>query len=705
MKYFQKLSSLKINIKVPPKSSSYERRGMLFLVIFFLVASPVLAQVPNDFYYFDQWYLSFIGAPEVWDITTGSDEVIVAVLDTGVDLDHEDLEDHLWINEGEKAGDGIDNDDNGYIDDVYGWDFVGEDETPTPDVGEGFDESSVPHGTMISGVIAAVTDNEKGVAGMSWNSKIMALRVMDNYGAGLSSDVTEAIDYAVAQGAKIINLSFSGYDADNRLRTAVREAYEAGVLVVAAVGNLSSGGVNTDVQPVYPACFGSQSSDDWVLGVAATNAEDEKATFSNYGSTCVDISAPGENFYSTYYFDEDWEEFDEVEYMGQWSGTSLAAPVISGAAALLWSYYPSLTVKAVQTILKLSVDPVVEIGPIERGDMGAGRVNVERAFEIAVNFAEPISAASAEEGTIIPSTNIIVVPAAGAPPLIRVFAKSGVLIAEFLAYSSAFTGGVRVAVGDIDGDGEDEIVTAPGPGGGPDIRLFEQDGTLITRFNAFESMMRVGCYVATGDVDQDGKEEIVVSTESGGSSEVRVFDEEGEEVSQISVDRYEDVSVRVAMGDTDGDEIDEIILSYGSGTEPWVDVYEENGTKTASFLVYAQTYSNGVYVSAGDINGDGLDEIVTGTDQGGGPHVQIYTGAGQHLGTFFAYDEAFRGGVRVSVGNLSDEVGGTASIIAAAGPGGGPHIRVFNDHAELIGTFFTDEEEDRDGIFVGTWSY
>ncbi|HBK34207.1 TPA: hypothetical protein DEP34_02680 [Candidatus Uhrbacteria bacterium] len=683
----------------------YFQKSFFLLVIFFLVAHPVFAQVPNDFYYLDQWYLNFIGVSNVWDTTTGSDEIIVAVLDTGVDLDHEDLEEHIWINEEEKMGDGIDNDDNGYIDDVYGWDFVGEDATPTPDVEEGFDEGSVPHGTMIAGVIAAVTDNDKGVAGMSWNSKIMALRVMDNYGAGLSTDVTEAIEYAVAQGAKIINLSFSGYDADNRLRAAVREAYEAGVLVVAAVGNLSSGGVNTNVQPVYPACFGSQSDDDWVLGVAATNAEDEKTIFSNYGSTCVDISAPGENFYSTYYFDEDWEGFDEEEYMGQWSGTSLAAPVISGAAALLWSYYPSLTVGEIQTILKISVDPVVESGPIKHADMGAGRVNVERAFEIAANFAEPVSSVSVDEVTIIPSTNIIVVPAAGAPPLIRVFAKSGVLLKEFLAYDSTFTGGVRVAVGDVDGDGEDEIVSAPGPGGGPDIRVFEQDGTMQKGFDAFKYTMTSGCYIATGDVDQDGKEEIVVSTEAGGSSEVRVFNEEGEEVSQISVDRYEDAAVRVATGDMDGDKRDEIILSYGPGTEPWIDVYKADGTKTASFLVYAQTYSNGVYVSSGDINGDGLDEIVTGTDQGGGPHVQIYTGFGQHMGTFFAYDEAFRGGVRVAVGNLSDEVEGAASIITAAGPGGGPHIRVFNDHAALIGTFFTDVEEDRGGIFVGAWSY
>jgi hypothetical protein len=383
----------------------------------------------------------------------------------------------------------------------------------------------------------------------------------------------------------------------------------------------------------------------------------------------------------------------------------LAAPVISGAAALLWSYYPSLTVAEMQIVLKLSVDPVEEVGPIKRSDMGAGRVNVAQAFVVASSFADHESSSSTQETTLVPSTNIIVVSASGAPPAVRVFAKSGTLLREFLAYDANFSGGVRVAVGDVDGDGEDEIVTVPGPGGHPDVRVFEQDGTLLEQFYAFGSDERVGYYVATGDVDGDGKEEITVSAEAGGSEVVRLFDEDGNAFAQIVRDRYTNKAARVALGDVDGDGEEEILLSYGPGTEPWVDVYEASGNKRANFLVYAQTYSNGVYVSAGDINGDGLDEIVTGTDQGGGPHVQIFTGSGGHLGTFFAYDELFRGGVRVAVGNLSDEVGGTASIIAAAGPGGGPHIRVFNDHAQLIGTFFTDEEEDRDGIFVGAWAY
>lgn len=683
------------------------KRLSVFLLVCFLSAQPlfVLAQTPNDPSFDALWYLEHIGSTNAWETTTGSDEVVIAVLDTGVDIDHPDLLENIWMNEGEVPDDGIDNDENGFVDDVYGWDFVREHPDPSPDTGEAYDQDAVPHGTMIAGVISAVGDNAEGVVGLSWNSKIMSLRVMDNFGSGFTNHAADAVLYAVENGADIINLSFAGYEFDDAFRLSLKEAYEAGVVIVAAAGNLSNGGLNMNREPVYPICYGAQQDEDWVLGVVATDREDQKAEFSNYGQLCADIAAPGVDFYSTAFYDENWEAFSTELYLDEWSGTSLAAPVVSGAAALLLSAYPSLTPKQVYTILKLSVDPVIQVGEVSKRHMGSGRVSVANAFQIAgaivgASQEEEVAAVSSEE--LSPSTNIVVVPEGGDPPLVRVFSKAGELVTSFLAYEETFGGGVRVAVGDIDGDFVDEIVVVPGPGRSGLVKIFEQDGMEVGSFTAFDDAS--GYFVATGDIDGDQIEEVLVSTDAGGVDSVRSFEVNGFLLDEWKLSESVGVSIRVATADVDGDGIDEVVTSFGEGYGPVVRVLRE-GRQIAQFLAYAETYENGVFVAAGDINNDGKDEIVTGTDAGGGPHVQIFTAEGSHLGTFFAYGEEFRGGVRVSVGNLSDDLGGTASIIAAAGPGGGPHIRVFNDRAELIGTFFTDDEADRHGINVGAWSY
>ena len=264
-----------------------------YLILFCLIATPAFAYETNDpdasTY---QWYLEHLGITEAWDITTGSDDVIVAVLDTGVDLDHEDLVNNIWINEGEVAGDGIDNDGNGYIDDVNGWDFIDGTNSPTPNPDAGYDESSVPHGTIVAGLIAAEGDNAKGITGVSMHAKIMSLRIMNNYGVGDSGDAREAIEYAIANGADVINMSLAGYSYDSQFAEVLERAYDAGVIIVAAVGNVSGGGWDLERHPSYPACY-EDENDDWVIGVAATQRDDKKASFSNYGGDCVDLSAPG----------------------------------------------------------------------------------------------------------------------------------------------------------------------------------------------------------------------------------------------------------------------------------------------------------------------------------------------------------------------------------------------------------------------------
>lgn len=677
-------------------------RATIFCLLLTLTF-PVYALTPDDEYLDEQWYVQNIELEDSWDTSTGDEDIVVAVLDTGVDLDHPELAQNIWVNEEEVADDEIDNDGNGFIDDVNGYDFVQEDGSPIPNEGAGADEGAVSHGTVIAGIIGAVGDNEEGIAGVNWDVKIMSVRILDNFGVGDSNLAHKGVDYAVANGADVINLSFTGFDFDDNLRRALRDAYEAGVVVVAAVGNDADGGINTDNRPIFPVCYGERADEDWILGVASTDINDVKSSFSNYGSECTDISAPGENIFSAVYQSDDWDGYEDY-YQSGWSGTSMAAPMVAGAAALLKSIDASLDPNDIKNLLRLSADPVTAEGDAE-GKMGSGRLNISAAINLISSFSDGTDEDSfASEQELSPSYRIVVAPESGSPPTVRVFNNSGSeIITSFNAYDDQFSGGVRLAQGDVDGDGLEEIVTVPASGG-PHVRIFNLDGNLESEFFAFDEALTSGLFVAVGDIDGDSVEEIAVSTDTGGNARVRIFDKGGVQI-EDTLFPYNDISgqrsVRIALGDVDGDDEDEILTSLGEGHAPMIRVYEADGEFHSEFLAYAETYENGVFVASGDLDGDGDDEIVTGTDDGGGPQVQIFDGEGSWLGTFFAYDDQFRGGVRLSVGNLSEWPG--ASIITAAGPGGGPHIRVYNGYAELIGTFFSDDENDRNGINSAAW--
>ncbi|HLD21188.1 MAG TPA: S8 family serine peptidase, partial [Patescibacteria group bacterium] len=318
---------------------------LVFLVLLVILVPPVLPVLPahardvTDRFRSELWYLDQMSAPAAWEIETGSEQTIVAVLDAGFDLDHEDLAGQYWYNEDEVAGDGTDDDTNGYDDDVIGWDFVDGDSNPSPDLGEGVSDTVASHGTVIAGIIGATANNGLGITGINWDVSIMPLRVLNEFGAGSTTDVRHAIVYAVENGADVINLSFTFSQTDERLRETIEWAYDQGVVIVAAVGN---GNIDTDLSPIYPACFDSQISKNAVIGVAATNQDDQKADFSNFGTRCTDIAAPGVDIFASVYHDSEDLAFITA-YASPWEGTSLAAPMISGAVALLRSRYPSLT--------------------------------------------------------------------------------------------------------------------------------------------------------------------------------------------------------------------------------------------------------------------------------------------------------------------------------------------------------------------------
>ena len=292
-----------------------------------------------------------IDAPEAWDITTGDPNIVVAVIDTGVDYNHPDLAANMWVNTGEIAGNGIDDDNNGCIDDIHGCDFLNGDGDPMDDNG---------HGTHVSGTIAGVGDNSIGVAGVSWKARIMALKFLGANGSGSTEDAFAAINYATAMGARIMNNSWGGGAFDQALLDAIEAARDQGVLFVASAGNSS---IDTDSNTVYPAGYDV----DNIIAVAATDHNDSPASFTNYGQTSVDLGAPGVNTYST---------LPGGGY-GNKSGTSMASPHVSGAAALILAQNPARDAVSIKTRLLWTTDHKQTLHGIT---LTGGRLNVNNAL-------------------------------------------------------------------------------------------------------------------------------------------------------------------------------------------------------------------------------------------------------------------------------------------------------------------------------------
>ncbi len=328
------------------------------------IASPIAAEPhyglhaldfePNDPKYPFQWNLFKIEAPAAWDITTGSDKVVIAFVDSGVDLDHPELKDKIWTNADEIPDNKIDDDGNGYIDDVHGWDFVN---------WHGEPQDGYWHGTFMASIAAAMTNNGDGMAGVSWGAEIMPIKVFDDQWLKLWY-IAGGIEYAADNGAKIINLSWAltGSDYPQALRTAVNYAHSRGVLVVAAAGN------SFDSSHKYPAAL------DHVVSVAATDRDDGHPDFSTYNDK-VDIAAPGVDILGIY-----------KDTYGRLPGTDAAAAHVSGLAALIWSVNPTLTPDEVEDIIESTA---VDLGEPGRDDkFGYGRIDASAAVRATPHYLE-----------------------------------------------------------------------------------------------------------------------------------------------------------------------------------------------------------------------------------------------------------------------------------------------------------------------------
>jgi subtilisin family serine protease len=358
---------------------------------------------PNDPRYSTNWTLSKVNAPAAWDIATGNGQTVVAVIDSGFALAHEDLASQWAQNSGEtgmtqsggrcwtgtptaKQSNGCDDDNNGYIDDWRGWNFVIGDNNPqtgrTNTAGDG-----VRHGTQVAGIAGASSNNGVGMAAVNWNTKIMPLQALDDDGIGYTSDVTAAVYYAVDNGATVINLSLGAYDNDPTLRTAVSYAATHNVPVIAAAGNCGDG-ANPECAGIpvgtvaYPAAYPD------VIAVGASTQSDQRAVFSSYGQS-LDVSAPGYGIPSS----TSWSAANPTAlYSGALYGTSFASPQVASLAALIKSMRPASSINDITALLNATATKVGDMnGLFYTPALGHGIINAGSAINIAalLNSASP----------------------------------------------------------------------------------------------------------------------------------------------------------------------------------------------------------------------------------------------------------------------------------------------------------------------------
>lgn len=462
------------------------------------------AAIPNDPNFSSrQWNLVRVAAPAAWDLVRHAHQVLIAVVDSGVDYNHPDLRAARWLNPAESTWDpwldrlvcdrdGIDDDANGYIDDCYGWDWVDYDAAPLDGNG---------HGTQVAGIAAAVTDNGVGIAGMSWGAQFVSLRVLDNAGNGNIGDLIAALDYlrSLASSHVVVNMSLAlppGVYSEI-LRLAVEDALAHGMLLVAASGNEGRGQVD------YPAAYAG------VLAVGATDALDARWSYSNYGSA-LDVVAPGVEIFST------TRGFTYV----QDTGTSFATPHVSGLAALIWSANPGLTAEQVAGLINTTADDVnAAYYPGPDVYMGWGRINAYRAVLAATEglsltlTAEPsgvpvggrttITATVLQPDQSVGGTGLVISFEASlgsvAPPV--ALTEQGVVTTTFTAGPVQGVGVVTATLGTIS-----RVITVPISSGDPYTITLTADPPLLAAGGGArgQAVLRARVRDAAGHAARDG---------------------------------------------------------------------------------------------------------------------------------------------------------------------------------------------------------
>jgi len=558
--------------------------------------------LPNDAKYTLQWAHQVIQSEPAWDVETGSPDIAIAIVDTGVDWDHPDLAANIWNNTDEIL-DGKDNDGNGYIDDVRGYDFV-DTASPVYPGEDGTIRDNDPmdfygHGTHCSGIAAAVTNNSIGVAGVCWNCKIMPVRAgyKDEYGNGVleADDIAVAIEYAADNNASVISMSWGGYGISKAIKEAIDYAYAKGVVLIAAAGN-------SDIHlKSYPAGF------DNVIAVAATDIGDAKAGFSNYGSW-IDIAAPGVDVLSTMFNDT----------YASWSGTSMSAPFVAGLAALILSKNSTFSNEEVRNILRSTTDPVISDKYV-----GLGRINAYKAIQRNSTQRSNLDS-SLDDALVQDMINIngtasgsnfhmyVVYYGQGAYPTswtqIGSMHYTQVINDVLATWDTSLTVdgiySIRLDVVDIDGQvTEDRVV-------------LQVDNTLQDGWPVYLDTFAILASPVINDFDKDGKNELVVATygppeDPYGGGRVYILRCDGTIVHGWPFITPVAIPGTPAIGDLNNDGTPELVVT------DWYHIYvlRFDGSVAAGWPKSSDFWI-GQTPTLSDLDGDGFLEIVLSTEGG-----------------------------------------------------------------------------------------
>ncbi len=651
---------------------SLVRPFLLLLILFLGFPGLVHAKVSNDPEPL-RWAYELLRVPEAWEITTGSDDTVVAVIDNGIDIDHPDLVQNIWTNRREIAQNGLDDDRNGYVDDVYGWNFIPDDLNGDGEIGpdevggnpnvrprlrtnlSAEEHENISHATIVAGIIGARGDNGIHGRGINWRVKLMSVRVVDETGVSESFVLGKAIRYAVDNGADIINVSLVGSAYDTELRSAVEYAAFHGVAMVAAAGN-SLFDLNTT--PQYPVCADALQNAQTVVGVSAIREGRMFAQFSNSGSSCIDVTAPGVDIASTIANDPA-VGFVEAYATGK-RGTSYAAPFVSGILALVKSVQPEWQAKELYTALFESVSKTTPKNEDEYAALfGRGLVQAFGAVEkAALTRTAFIPRALAIWRTGQSSFEVHAKNSSlGEEKKIEVFADATQVETIFFRGDLAYISLSRV-------DSKNAR-----------LRLYTSDFTLVSDKRIAAP---ANAKMAVGFVTRTDAPEIVVYVPNAstwyevfslfGVKRLTVPASPGQALKALTIVRNPSASlgeVAAVMADAKGAVVLRLFASNGSVQH------------TVSLPKVRMPTS----LAIGNITGDDALEIVVGHNQGSGPMVSYLTYEGVELRAFPIGEGGAKSTTQVL---LADLYGDRYLEVVVKRTDNGKTIRVFDDRPRLL---------------------